>query len=75
MVEVIPCSNRRCTHVDQNGVRCITRLCFANPGPDCFAHQSEFTPPAHDLEGPSARELLGRLMAAQPTPVGERRAA
>lgn len=72
---MIPCSNRRCQHVDENGVRCITRLCFANPGPDCFAHQAEFLRPAYEQDAPSARELLGRLMAEQPTLAHERRAA
>lgn len=31
-------SNRRCAHVDHDGVRCITRLCYLNPGPDCYVH-------------------------------------
>jgi len=72
---MIPCSNRRCQHTGSDGVRCITRLCFANPGPDCFAHQAEFMRPRHERQAPTARELLGRLMAAQPTPASERRAA
>lgn len=73
---MIPCSNRRCTHIDENGVRCITRLCFSNPGPDCFIHQDELVRPAsYDIEGPTAREYIGRLMQAQPTPAIERRAA
>jgi hypothetical protein len=29
---------RRCTHVDANGVRCITRLCYLNPGSECYVH-------------------------------------
>jgi len=72
---MIPCSSRRCTHVDVNGVRCITRLCMANPGPDCFAHQAEFVRPVRERGDLTARELLGRLMAAQPTPAYERTAA
>jgi hypothetical protein len=73
---MIPCSDRRCTHTDANGVRCITLLSSYDPGPDCFIHQDSFGRPAfYEVEGPSARELLGRLMAAQPTPAGERRAA
>lgn len=71
----IPCSSRRCTHVDADGVRCITRLCFANPGPDCFIHQAALIKPAYEEQAPTARELLGRLMQAQPTSAIERRAA
>lgn len=71
---MIPCSSRRCTHV-ADGVRCITRLCFANPGPDCFIHQAALVKPSYDREGPSAREYLDRLMTAQPTPAYERKAA
>jgi hypothetical protein len=72
---MIPCSSRRCTHVDVDGVRCITRLCFANPGPDCFIHQAELVRPSYETDGPSARELLDRLMTAKPTPATERVAA
>lgn len=68
---MIPCSNRRCTHTATDGVRCITRLCFANPGPFCFVHQDETAKPAHEHGELTARELLGRLMAAQPTPAME----
>jgi hypothetical protein len=71
---MIPCSQRRCTHVE-DGVRCITRLCFANPGPDCFIHQDELVRPSYEVAGPSARDYLGRLMQAQPTPASERVAA
>jgi len=50
--------------------------CFANPGPDCFIHQDELARPAsYDVEGPSAREYLSRLMQAQPTPLHERAVA
>lgn len=72
---MIPRSNRRCGHVDANGVRSITRLCNANPGPDCFAHQAEFMRPVRERGDLTARELLGRLMTAQPTPAYERKAA
>jgi hypothetical protein len=31
--------DRQCRHVDEDtGERCITRLCYVNPGPYCFAH-------------------------------------
>jgi len=73
---MIPCSSRRCTHIDEDGVRCITRLCFANPGPDCFAHQDRSVRPASfEVEGPSAPEHFDRLMKAQPTPGYERAVA
>lgn len=29
---------RRCAHVGHDGERCITRLCYLNPGPDCYVH-------------------------------------
>ena len=71
---MIPCSSRRCTHVDADGVRCITRL--ANPGPDCFIHQAALIKkPSYEEQAPTARELLGRLMTAHPTAASERRAA
>jgi hypothetical protein len=72
---MIPCSDRRCTHVDENGVRCITRLCFANPGPDCFIHQRALVMPSREVQERMALEHLDRLMQAQPTPAYERVAA
>lgn len=72
---MIPCSNRRCSHTDKDGVRCITLLSSYDPGPDCFVHQDALVRPAHEQAGPSAREYLGRLMEAQPTPAHERRVA
>lgn len=36
-------SARQCTHVDPTtGERCITLLCHANVGPECFAHDPQW---------------------------------
>ena len=72
---MIPCSSRRCTHVDPEGVRCITRLCFANPGPDCFIHQRELVMPSREVQERMALEHFDRLMKTHPTPAGEQVAA
>jgi hypothetical protein len=71
---MIPCSERRCTHVE-DGVRCITRLCYANPGPDCFIHQRALIMPPREVQERVAREHLDRLMRDEPTPAWERVAA
>lgn len=54
-------SGRRCTHVDENDVRCITTLCRYNPGPDCFIH----TPP-EQISKREAREAFEQLMSELP---------
>lgn len=59
-------SSRRCTHTSPEGVRCITRLCELNLGPDCFVHsrRARPIPPRADQEQ-AAREEFERLMRQQ----------
>jgi hypothetical protein len=72
---MIPCSNRRCTHVE-DGARCITRLSRFNPGPDCFRHQAELVRlPPRAVQEEMALSYLDRLIRAHPTPAGERAVA
>lgn len=59
--------DRRCTHVTPEGVRCITRLCYLNLGPDCYVHSTlrrPAPPPRADQEQ-AAREEFERLMRQQ----------
>jgi hypothetical protein len=58
--------SRRCTHISPDGVRCITRLCHLNPGPDCYVHawRRPAMPPRADQEQ-AAHEEFERLMRQQ----------
>jgi hypothetical protein len=52
-------NERRCTHVSDEGVRCITRLCYLNPGPECFVHAEQRRRP-RDVTDPGEVERLMR---------------
>jgi hypothetical protein len=59
-------SERRCTHVDGSGVRCITRLCYLNLGPECYVHSRRPAPaPRRADQEQAAREEFERLMRQQ----------
>lgn len=57
-------SDRRCTNVSEEGVRCITRLCYLNPGPECFAHTRKRENDANErrrMEAVAYEQLMKQL--------------
>lgn len=63
MSVVYHASDRRCSH-EENGVRCITRLCYLNPGPECFAHTRKREDAAHErrqMEAIAYEQLMKQL--------------
>lgn len=50
-------ANRRCTHTDESGVRCITKLCTFDEGPMCFVHSAAESTTAHE-QRVSFRDLM-----------------
>lgn len=50
---------------------CPTRLCWANPGPDCFAHTAPVRLPTRAAMERAAIDEFDRLMQEHPTPWAE----